>query len=196
MLNLTNIRIGNQTSSSAATLMEPFEYALANGFDAFEWFPDKTPSGMGWDSLDMSPGMRVHVRNGARLHGLRLSVHARRTINPGKSADDPMLLRNIELAQDLGAALLTIPIHPELGMLNYAKAVIPPLQWAVSSGLQLAVENTPESIPGHFDELFAALEGLNPPELAHIGMCLDIGHANLCATTHNDYLAFLDRLPP
>src|SRR5947209_6292522 len=43
-----SISIGNQTAFSAASLMEPFEYALANGFDAFEWFPDKKESGAGW----------------------------------------------------------------------------------------------------------------------------------------------------
>lgn len=195
MPDRVGIRIGNQSSASAATLSEPFDYAVANGFDAFEWFPDKPRSGAGWDTLDVSPALRAHVRDVARTHGMRLSVHAHCTINPTQSADDPRLLRNIELAQDLGASLLTIPLHPEMGMLNYAKAVLPPLQWAVASGVKLAIENTPESTPGHFDGLFAALEGLNPPELAHIGMCLDIGHANLCATTPNDTLAFMDRLP-
>src|SRR5262249_21648532 len=29
-----------------------------------------------------------------------------------------------------------------------------------------------------------------------VGMCLDIGHANLCATTHNDYILYLDQLAP
>jgi len=27
-------------------------------------------------------------------------------------------------------------------------------------------------------------------------MCLDLGHANLCASTRNDYLRFIDRLDP
>ncbi len=39
--------IGNQTAFSAARFMEPFQYALANGFAAFEWFPDKKPDGAG-----------------------------------------------------------------------------------------------------------------------------------------------------
>ena len=37
------VRLGNQTSCWAATPFEPFEFALASGFDAFEWFPDKKP---------------------------------------------------------------------------------------------------------------------------------------------------------
>jgi sugar phosphate isomerase/epimerase len=29
-----------------------------------------------------------------------------------------------------------------------------------------------------------------------VGLCLDVGHANLCAETRNDYLAYVDRLAP
>jgi sugar phosphate isomerase/epimerase len=29
-----------------------------------------------------------------------------------------------------------------------------------------------------------------------VGMCLDLGHANLCAATRNDYLGFIDQLEP
>jgi sugar phosphate isomerase/epimerase len=29
-----------------------------------------------------------------------------------------------------------------------------------------------------------------------VGLCLDVGHANLCAETRNDYLAYVDRLDP
>ena len=42
------IRIGNQTAFSALTPLEPFEYAVQNGFTAFEWFPDKKETGEGW----------------------------------------------------------------------------------------------------------------------------------------------------
>ncbi len=34
-------RIGNQTSFAAASPLEPFDFALANGFTAFEFFPDR-----------------------------------------------------------------------------------------------------------------------------------------------------------
>ena len=75
------IQIGNQTAFSAATPIEPFEYAVANGFDAFEWFPDKKPTGAGWDER---PGrIAAPEHSGNRLaRGMRLSVHARWQANP------------------------------------------------------------------------------------------------------------------
>lgn len=78
----------------------------------------------------------------------------------------------------------------------YAQAILGPLRWAAAHGLKLAIENTPETTPDDFNALFAALDGLNPPQLAHVGMCLDLGHANLCQSTHHDYLGYLDQLEP
>jgi sugar phosphate isomerase/epimerase len=42
--------------------------------------------------------------------------------------------------------------------------------------------------------LFGRLYALKLPRTDHVGMCLDLGHANLCAPTRNDYLGYLDRL--
>src|SRR5258707_15674806 len=70
------IRVGNQTSAWAATPVEPFDYALAQGFDAFEWFPDKKP-GAGWDDSDLDHNARQRICDTARAHDIRLSVHAR-----------------------------------------------------------------------------------------------------------------------
>src|SRR5437867_9360135 len=100
------IRIGNQTAFSSNTPTQPFEYALANEFDAFEWFPDKKPWGGGWDESDLSPGRRREIRDAAQARGMRLSVHARWEANPLKPEARPILVKDIELAEDLGAALL------------------------------------------------------------------------------------------
>ena len=51
------ISIGNQTSFAAGSPVEPFDYALSNGFNAFEWFPDKKP-GAGWDDTDLPAALR------------------------------------------------------------------------------------------------------------------------------------------
>ena len=59
------VHIGNQTSCWAATPLDPFEFALASGFDAFEWFPDKKP-GLGWDEADLSEELRAAIRDAAR----------------------------------------------------------------------------------------------------------------------------------
>src|SRR5215472_18655018 len=56
------ICIGNQTACWAATAVEPFDYAVAQGFNAFEWFPDKKP-GAGWDENDLDPEARQRIRD-------------------------------------------------------------------------------------------------------------------------------------
>ena len=55
------IHIGNQTACWAATPREPFDYAVASGFNAFEWFPDKKPNG-GWDENDLDGAQRRNIR--------------------------------------------------------------------------------------------------------------------------------------
>jgi sugar phosphate isomerase/epimerase len=186
--------IGNQTAFSAGKFMEPFEYALANGFAAFEWFPDKKSDGAGWDEADLDAVLRDDIRHAARANSLRLSVHGRSLIDPLQPDTDPLLLRDMELAQDLGASVLVLHLCPEVRMPDFARTLLAPLRWATASGIQLAIENTPAATPNQFGELFAALQRLSPPELRWAGMCLDIGHANLCPATRNDYLAYLDQL--
>ncbi|MGH7967719.1 MAG: sugar phosphate isomerase/epimerase family protein, partial [Limisphaerales bacterium] len=190
------LRIGNQTAFCAANLMEPFEYALANGFDAFEWFPDKKPSGAGWDETDLAPAMRADISQTARSAAVRLSVHARWTINPLLPDAALALRREIALAQDLGARVLVIHLYTEAGIAAYARAITPAIAWAAASGLQLAIENTVSTSPADFNFLFEELRKRDDSALAHCGMCLDIGHANLCTATRNDYLQFVAQLQP
>jgi sugar phosphate isomerase/epimerase len=79
-------------------------------------------------------------------------------------------------------------------MLEIARALLARLRGTVAAGFQIALENTPGDTPGHFGKLFALLRELNPPALPRIGTCFDIGHANLCPATRNDYLAYLGQL--
>ncbi|HEY5914285.1 MAG TPA: sugar phosphate isomerase/epimerase family protein [Verrucomicrobiae bacterium] len=191
-----SVWVGNQTAFSAAHLMEPFEYAVANGFDAFEWFPDKKPGGAGWDESDLDEGRRAEIRQTARFCRMRLSVHAGWAIDPLAAEGGLLLRRDIELARDLGAAVMVVHLRAEAGAAAFAGALLSPLRWAAANGLQLAIENTVSTSPADFNELFAALRALDPPELRHAGMCLDLGHANLCAATRNHYLEFIDQLQP
>src|SRR5262245_31584302 len=191
---LPMIRIGNQTAFSAASLRDPFDYALANRFDAFEWFPDKKPWGAGWDENNLDASARAEIRNVASAHDIRLSVHARWPANPLQPDSWPMFLKDIELAEALGAVLLNIHLWIEAGLHAYVNAIVPLAQRASEANLQLAIENSSETTPEQFNELFARLHDSNAIRTDHVGMCLDIGHANLCAATRNDYLAFLDRL--
>ncbi len=189
------VHIGNQTSCWAATPLDPFEFALASGFDAFEWFPDKKP-GLGWDEADLSEELRAAIRDAARARGVRLSVHARWQANPLDPEASAVLWRDLELAEDLGAELLNLHLCHEAGIEAYIEAIRPLARRVAERGLLLAIENTPHHAPEQFNELFARLRDAQGFPAGSVGMCLDVGHANLCAATRNDYLGFLDRLAP
>ncbi len=186
------IRVGNQTSF-AATPTEPFDYARARRFDAFEWFPDKKP-GAGWDASDLSAELRRQIRQQALDAGLRMSVHARWQANPLLPESAPLLEADLNLAGDLGAELFNIHFHHDQGLRAFLEAIAPLARQAADRGLKLAIENTPLHSPEQFNELFAAMQAAKRPEFDAVGMCFDLGHANLCAATRNDYLGFLDRL--
>ena len=189
------IRIGNQTACWAASPIEPFEYALAQNFDAFEWFPDKKP-GAGWDDSDLNGNARKAISDNARARGVRLSVHARWQANPLAPDGYSLLDKDLALARDLGAALLNIHLFHEQGMAVFLEAIRALVRKTTEAGLLLAIENTPHHSPEQFNDLFARLHDAKGVETGHVGMCLDMGHANLCAATRNDYLRFLDRLEP
>jgi phosphoglucan,water dikinase len=188
------IFIGSQTSCWVAPIL-PFDYAIANGFDAFEWFPDKKFDA-GWDESDLSESQRRSIRETALARGMRMSVHARWEANPTQIDAAPWLFADCQLAHDLGAALLNIHLWHEAGLTAFVDAITPLARRVADAGFLLAIENTPDHAPELFNELFAKLRDLNDFPGHAVGMCLDLGHANLCAATRNDYLAFLDRLQP
>jgi len=188
------MRVGNQTACWAATPTEPFDYALAHAFDAFEWFPDKKP-GAGWDETDLDRPARRQICERARAGGVRLSVHARWGANPLATDGAGVIEKDLELARDLGAVLLNLHFFHEQGPAAFIETILPLMRETAEAGLQLAIENTPEHSPEHFNDLFARLRSLTAP-VSHVGMCFDLGHANLCSATLNDYLAFCDRLDP
>jgi sugar phosphate isomerase/epimerase len=190
------IFIGNQTASTAPNFLEPFEFALANHFDAFEWFPDKKPSGAGWDETDLGMDLRRMVRSQAQAAGIRLSVHAQWTANPLQDNAGEILTQDLQLAENLGATLLNLHFYPDQGVKAYAKAILPLLRRAAVCRCDVAIENTVETTPQQVNELFSALLQLEPALASRAGLCLDIGHANLCAATRNNYLGFLDQLEP
>lgn len=190
---MPGFRIGNQSAFSASPLTRPFEFALANGFEAFEWFPDRRPDGAGWGCADLDPAARLSFRDRARDAAIRLSVHAPVSadpLRPGRDLDDSM-----KLAVDLGAGLLNIHLTDPRRVEDFALAVLPLARRCSISGVKLAIENTTVTSPEDFNRLFALLPR-SPRNGPSVGLCLDIGHANLHATTHNDYIAYVDRLSP
>jgi sugar phosphate isomerase/epimerase len=84
----------------------------------------------------------------------------------------------------------------ERGALAFVQAMEPVLRYAAKAELLVSIENTPHTTPADFNETFATLGELDdlPPGIA--GMCLDIGHANLCAETRNHFVRYIDALSP
>ncbi len=191
---MERIRIGNQTSFTAKSLMLPFEYAIANGFGAFEWFPDKKETGKGFMASDIDSKTRRHIRDTALTHDIRLSIHAPWWANPMNYEGKALLLKDLEFARDLGATLLNIHLYNGEGINAYAMAITEIIERTAEMGIRLSIENTTFTVPEDFNKLFTILRNQKQKAIGHVGMCLDLGHANLCDSTHNDYLKFMDRL--
>ncbi len=190
------IRIGNQTAFSAPTLLEPFRYAADKGFDAFEWFPDKKPSGEGWTEGEIKPKDRIMIGKIARDNSIGLSVHAPWQANPLTPEAYDSLTKHATFAHDIGATLMNIHFYEDKGIDAYIHAIRPLAQHLLEKRIQLAIENTPTTGPALFNLLFEKLHKTIPEAAGHIGMCLDLGHANLYQGTLNDYLGFIDRIRP
>ncbi len=189
------IRIGNQTAYSAASMMEPFEFALANGFTSFEFFPDRGYSGVGgWAEDEIDAATRREIRETAVEHGIELTVHATLEFNPLKDPEDPRLFSTIEFAHDIGATLVNLHLEADAGPDAFVDALRTTLLQTAEAGIRLALENTVYTGPEDFNAFFAALRARRELPSEHVGMCLDLGHANLYGAYRNDYCRYLDNL--
>lgn len=184
------IRVGNQSAFSAHPLTLPFDFAVAHGFEAFEWFVDRRADGAGWVAADISAAQRQELRGRARDAGVSLSVHAPVTVDPLRPGTHREFEDSLLLAVDLGAGLLNIHIGDPRRVEEYAQAVGPWIDRCGIAGVKLALENVPAVGPDDVNRLFAMLARPG------VGLCLDIGHANLHPSTANDYIGYLDRLRP
>jgi sugar phosphate isomerase/epimerase len=186
--------IGNQTAFSVPW-SEPFAFALANGFEAFELFPDGGAHGRGFAIEDVPPAERRALRAAARTGGVRLSVHAALAARPFDPEGGARLARDITFARDVGARVLNL--HLDAGDPDgFARAMLGARDQLAASDITLALENTVTTGPEEVNRCFSRLRTLGYDGARGIGLCLDIGHANLCRATHHDYLAFVDRLEP
>lgn len=196
MIEKDRIRIGNQTAFSAASAMEPFEYALGTGFDAFEWFPDRHESGRGWDEGSLDGDTRRYIRETAAEYDIALSVHAPLDAFPIMPGNRERLYGTIAFARDIGASLINIHLNADNGVGAYVKAVTPIMKDLADGDICLSIENTPFTGPEEFNELFSSLKKETGTLSESAGMCFDLGHANLQDSTRNDYIGFMDRLDP
>jgi sugar phosphate isomerase/epimerase len=184
------IRIGNQTSCHARAEL-PFEFALRHGFDAFEWFSDKGQGGWGED--DVSAAERERLRRTSQERGILFSVHAPHAADPTTRAGTAAIRRSIRFAGDVGAGVVNLHLFPEHGSRPFADSLGPLLEDAAAAGVRLSLENTPQTSPDDFNAVFGVLSAV-PEAAGRVGMCLDMGHANLFAGTRNNYLRFVDLL--
>ncbi len=189
------LRVGNQTAFAARSALEPFEFALENGFNAFEFFPDRGPAGDGgWDERGMSLDERHYIQRAATACDVALTVHAPLAYDPLRESGDPRLDSIVEFAQDIDARLLNLHLDMSRGPEAFGRALIPALGATRKAGLSLALENTVWTGPEDFNVFFGWLRASEPGLARHVGVCFDLGHANVCRATHNDYCGFLDRL--
>lgn len=196
MSNSPAIKIGNQTAFSASLPTVPFDFALSSGFDAFEWFPDRRPSGEGWDESDIDAVTAVYIADSTKARNIRASVHAPWHANPGSAEGLSAIINDMDFALKLKASLLNIHYFGESGARTYANAIAPAIKTARDSGISLSIENTPSSAPGDFNELFGLIRDIYGEDARHVGMCFDMGHANLFGATRNDYIKYFDSLAP
>ena len=152
------IRIGNQTSFAAYSILDPFEFALANGFTAFEFFPNRGFSGYdGWDERDMNDDTRRYIRQTASAKGIELTVHAPLEINPLCDAEDGRLYSTVEFAAELGAKVLNLHLDLSEGAERFVEALRQALLLTAEARLQLALENTVFTGAEDFNRFFTAL---------------------------------------
>ncbi|MBF0519930.1 MAG: sugar phosphate isomerase/epimerase [Nitrospirae bacterium] len=188
------IRIGNQTAFSAESPETPFNYAIEHSFDSFEWFPDKKDYDQGWLEGDISDVKRCEIRAKALMYDIALSVHAPVTFNPLEGSSVEHFTVTLNFALDIGASLINIHLFTEDGILAFTRAVIPLIELTAQHGLKLSIENTTTTSPEDFNELFTVLKTYKYLSTDHVGICLDIGHANVFYGTRNNFLRYMDLL--
>ncbi|MBF0403734.1 sugar phosphate isomerase/epimerase family protein [Candidatus Magnetominusculus xianensis] len=191
MVDKKYIRIGNQTAFSSPQGRLPFDFAINNGFDAFEWFSDKKSWGQGWDIEDATRQDRQLIKEQSTRHNIALSVHVPAEANPLFDNFSDIFNKHVEFACDVGASNINIHLFTEHGIESYMKSLIPLINITANARIQLSIENTTITGPDDFNRLFSMLPIQNA---RHVGMCLDIGHANIFHETRNDFLRYIDRL--
>ncbi len=195
-----SIFVGNQTAFFTGDPEEPFKYALEHGFTAFEWFSDKKHyddgSSSGWDYLDVSTQRAAELKALTCSLGIRYSVHASCLGTPLTHPGMKDIFAAITIADNIGAALVNVHLDVSSGVTEFVKALEPAIIATHVRGLGLAIENTPLHSPEHFNQFFAELGQLEVESSSHVGMCIDIGHANCCEATRNDYIGFINQLSP
>ncbi|MBF0556356.1 MAG: hypothetical protein HQK96_17705, partial [Nitrospirae bacterium] len=170
MIIKNNVRIGNQTAFTALPYELPFDFALNNGFNAFEWFSDKKSWGQGWDIGDANKQDRCRIREESLKHGLALSVHCPAHADPLSDGFSDVFIRHVEFACDVGASNINIHLFTGHGIESYLKSLIPLIDITAKARITLSIENTTITGPDDFNRLFSMIN--KTLSAKHVGMCL------------------------
>lgn len=187
-------KFGLQTSYAVDSFKVIFPFALEHHAKAFEWFPDKKPDGAGFDIEDLSESNRKRIRNLAEQNNISLSLHVPMNANAYANGGRLILSHAFQLAQSINAKTVVMHIDLEHGKERFAQQLASILKVLPAYQIRLAIENIPTSTPADFNELFQKMHEIKTPNLKLLGMCFDMGHANLCPATSNDYIKYLDLL--
>ena len=105
------------------------------------------------------------------------------------------MLESFEFARDIGASLVVLHLPVAERERAWVAALEEWLGHAHRADIRLALENMVYTTPDDASRIFSDLwqrYGRDSP----VGFCLDMGHANLCPATRNDYVGFVDALDP
>jgi sugar phosphate isomerase/epimerase len=185
------IRIGNQTSGHVSG-QQPYQFALAQKFDAFEWFSDKKGI-TGWSEADTPATSRRELRKAAEERDIRFSVHAPCLADPVSPRGQVAIRTSIEFARDIGGAVVNFHLFAVHPARVYVDAMLPLIREAAQAGVALSLENTPEISPDYVNAVFGVLSAI-PEAKNRVGFCFDMGHANLHTATRHRYVEYLDLL--
>ena len=185
------IRIGNQTSGSRPGPIAVRVRARRHGFDAFEWFSDRGRAG--WCEADTTDAEKRELRQVAETGAVQFSIHAPHAADPTTRDGADAIRRSIRFGGEILARVVNLHFFPEHDAQVYAESLKPLLVDAARAELMLSLENTPPTPPDHANAVFGVLSEM-VEATSRVGMCLDSGHANLHADTHNDYVRYVDLL--
>jgi sugar phosphate isomerase/epimerase len=123
------------------------------------------------------------------------TVHAPWDCDLSTLAGQEGVLASLEFACDVDASVLVLHLPAAEHEKTWLAALEEPLRRANRAGIRLALENTVLTSPSDCNRVFCDLRQRYGPA-APVGLCLDVGHANLCEATRNDFVGFVDALDP
>jgi sugar phosphate isomerase/epimerase len=183
------IKIGNQTNCNTPALV-PFEFAIKNQFDAFEWFSDAKTAG--WNEVLFDEKTLNKIRTDGQKSNITFSVHAPWQADPTNSKGVKAIFKSLEFAGKIKARLVNFHLFPECEIEKFVDAVTPVITKAHSSGIKISLENVVSCSPEYINRFFEALTNKVPANAA--GLCLDIGHANLFSGNVGNFMIYAGQL--